>query len=108
MATPAEPLSTLSAALSAPADSREQAELLATLRASLEAHPAPIQVLCTTLVPLVANAHDSLLRRWVLELLNFAICRSTLTMEDKTKRSCIRVLLVRTFRSHDASCFHGK
>ena len=69
--TPVDPLQTLSAALAVPADSREQADLLASLRSSLEAHPGPIPILCTTLIPTVAHASDSLLKRWVLDLLHF-------------------------------------
>ena len=76
----------LSAALAAPADSKEQADLLANLRESLEARPGPIQVLCTTLIKTVSGAGDSLLKRWVLDLLHFAICRSTLPVETRTLR----------------------
>ncbi|KIP10039.1 hypothetical protein PHLGIDRAFT_28714 [Phlebiopsis gigantea 11061_1 CR5-6] len=80
----ADPLQQLSAALAVPADSKEQADLLAALRESLEARPGPIQVLCTTLVKTVSGAGDSLLKRWVLDLLHFAICRSTLPIETRT------------------------
>ncbi|PCH44216.1 hypothetical protein WOLCODRAFT_138834 [Wolfiporia cocos MD-104 SS10] len=78
---PVDPLQALSAALGVPADSREQADLLATLRESLEAHPAPIPILCTTLIKTVSGAGDSLLKRWVVDLLQFAICRSSLSVE---------------------------
>lgn len=81
-----DPLQALSAALAVPADSKEQADLLAGLRESLEAHPSPIPILCTTLIRTVSGAGDSLLKRWVLELLHFAICRSTLTLEVRTQR----------------------
>jgi hypothetical protein len=81
-----DPLQTLSAALAAPPDSREQADLLSTLRESLEARPQPIPILCTTLIKNVTGANDSLLKRWVLDLLHFAICRSPLSMEVRTNR----------------------
>lgn len=83
-----EPLQTLSAALAVPPDSKEQAELLAALRESLEAHPNPIPILCTTLIKTVSGAGDSLLKRWVLDLLHFAICRSTLSLDARTQRAC--------------------
>ncbi|KAG1907771.1 Symplekin tight junction protein C terminal-domain-containing protein [Suillus fuscotomentosus] len=75
---PVDPLQTLSAALAVPADSKEQADILATLRESLEAHPNPITH------PL---AGDSLLKRWVLDLLHFAISRSNLSNEVRTQLS---------------------
>ncbi|KAG6381608.1 hypothetical protein JVT61DRAFT_206 [Boletus reticuloceps] len=82
---PIDPLHTLSAALKVPADSKEQADLLATLRESLEAHPAPIPVLCTTLINIVTGAGDTLLKRWVLDLLHFAIARSTLSQDVRAQ-----------------------
>ncbi|KAF8141630.1 Symplekin tight junction protein C terminal-domain-containing protein [Boletus edulis] len=82
---PIDPLHTLSAALKVPADSKEQADLLAILRESLEAHPAPIPVLCTTLINIVTGAGDTLLKRWVLDLLHFAIARSTLSQDVRAQ-----------------------
>ncbi|KAF9245242.1 Symplekin tight junction protein C terminal-domain-containing protein [Melanogaster broomeanus] len=82
---PIDPLQALSAALAVPADSKEQADLLATLRESLEAYPAPIPILCTTLIKTVSGAGDSLLKRWVLDLLHFAIARSSLSQEVRTQ-----------------------
>lgn len=84
---PVDPLGQLSRALAVPADSKEQADLLGALRESLEAQPSPIPILCTTLIKTVSGAGDSLLKRWVLDLLHFAICRSTLTLEVRTKCS---------------------
>ncbi|KAF9221332.1 hypothetical protein BS17DRAFT_785211 [Gyrodon lividus] len=84
---PIDPLQALSAALAVPADSKEQADLLATLRESLEVHPAPIPILCTTLIKTVSGAGDSLLKRWVLDLLHFAIARSSLSQEVRTQLS---------------------
>lgn len=83
---PFDPLRALSAALAAPADSKEQADALSTLRENLEAHPSPIPVLCSTLISTLSNAGDSVLRRWVLDLLHFAICRANLSVEARTQR----------------------
>ncbi|KAJ3536396.1 hypothetical protein NM688_g6844 [Phlebia brevispora] len=80
-----DPLQQLSLALAAPADSQQQADLLAALRESLEAFPSPIPVLCSTLLKTVAGPTDTLLKRWVLDLLHFAICRSSLTIEIRTQ-----------------------
>ncbi|KAI0766933.1 Symplekin tight junction protein C terminal-domain-containing protein [Trametes elegans] len=79
-----DPLSQLSLALAAPADSQEQAELLATLRESLEGHPS-LSILCSTLIKTLSGAGDSLLKRWVLDLLHFAICRSGLSLDARTQ-----------------------
>lgn len=82
---PIDPLHALSQALSVPADSKEQADLLSSLRESLEAHPSPIPILCTSLIKTVSNAGDTLLKRWVLDLLHFAIARSTLSVDVRTQ-----------------------
>ncbi|KAI0820808.1 Symplekin tight junction protein C terminal-domain-containing protein [Trametes gibbosa] len=79
-----DPLSQLSLALAAPADSKEQADLLATLRESLEGHPS-LSILCSTLLKTLSGAGDSLLKRWVLDLLHFAICRSNLSLDARTQ-----------------------
>lgn len=83
--TPVDPLQTLQAAWSAPPNSSEQAELLTTLREALEIQPAPIPILSQTLINVVANTGDSLVKRWVLDLVHFAICRSSLTLEVRTQ-----------------------
>ncbi|KAI8996570.1 Symplekin tight junction protein C terminal-domain-containing protein [Trametes punicea] len=83
-AAAADPLSQLSLALAAPADSKEQADLLAALRESLENHPS-LSILCSTLIKTLSGAGDSLLKRWVLDLLHFAICRSSLGVDARTQ-----------------------
>ncbi|KAF8909398.1 Symplekin tight junction protein C terminal-domain-containing protein [Gymnopilus junonius] len=82
---PVDPLQTLQAALTAQADSQEQAQLLNTLRESLESHPSPIPILVQTLFSNVLNASDSLLKRWVLDLLHFAVSRSSLSLDQRTQ-----------------------
>jgi symplekin len=81
-----DPLQALTAALSVPADSKEQADLLAALRETLEAQPHPIPILCQTLLKTAASSNDSLLRRWVLELLHFGIARAPLSVDARTNR----------------------
>lgn len=83
---PLDPLQALQAALLAPANSKEQADLLATLRDALEKQPAPLPILVKTLIGIVGNSADSLLKKWVVELLQFSICRSTLSSEQRTQR----------------------
>ena len=83
-----DPLQALTAALSVPADSKEQAELLAALRETLEAQPHPIPILCSTLLKTAAGSNDSLLKRWVLDLLHFGIARAPLSIEARTNRAC--------------------
>jgi symplekin len=86
--SPVDPLQTLQAALTAQANSKEQADLLAVLRESLENHPKPIPILLQTLINNLVNAGDSLFKRWVLDLFHYAICRSSLTLDQKTHSSC--------------------
>jgi hypothetical protein len=83
-----DPLQALTAALSVPADSKEQADLLAALRETLEAQPHPIPILCNTLLKTAAGSNDSLLKRWVLDLLHFGIARAPLSIETRTNRTC--------------------
>ena len=82
-----DPLTQLSLALAAPPDSKEQAELLSTLRESLENHPS-LSILCSTLIKTLSGAGDSLMKTWVLNLLHFAICKSNLSTEARTQRAC--------------------
>lgn len=83
--TPVDPLQLLQAALTAPENTKEQADLLASLRETLEHHPAPIPILVHTLIRKVTDAEDSLLKRWILDLLHFALGRSTLSIEQRTQ-----------------------
>ncbi|GJJ11108.1 hypothetical protein Clacol_005339 [Clathrus columnatus] len=80
-----DPLQTLSAALAVPADSPEQATLLTLLRETLEQQQTRIPILCTTLITAISNTGDSLLKRWVLDLLHFALARSSLPPETRTQ-----------------------
>ncbi|KAJ7281804.1 Symplekin tight junction protein C terminal-domain-containing protein [Mycena rebaudengoi] len=80
-----DPLQTLQAALTVQANSKEQADILASLREALELQPAPITVLVGALIGFVVNAGDSLLKTWVLDLLHFAICRAALSLEQRTQ-----------------------
>ena len=82
---PVDPLQALSAALAVPPNSKEQSDLLNALRENLEAHPNPIPILCTTLIKTLTGAGDSLRKRWVLDLLHFAIARSSLQLNARTQ-----------------------
>ncbi|KAG6910030.1 hypothetical protein DXG01_013754 [Tephrocybe rancida] len=82
---PVDPLQTLQAAFSVPPNSKEQADILATLREQFEVAPAPIPILLSTLLSLVVNAGESLLKKWVIDLLHFAICRSSLSIDQRTQ-----------------------
>ena len=101
---PVDPLSQLSAALAAPADSQQQADLLATLRESLENHPS-LSILCSTLIKTLSGAGDSLVKRWVLDLLHYAICKSNLSMEARTQ--CELYCLVNMTRERTGMLTHG-
>ncbi|KAH8111033.1 Symplekin tight junction protein C terminal-domain-containing protein [Phellopilus nigrolimitatus] len=80
-----DPLQALQAAYSVPADSKEQAELLANLRENLEIHSNYIPVLCSSLIRGVSGAQDSLLKRWTLDLLHYGISRANLPIEKRTE-----------------------
>ncbi|KAJ4473814.1 Symplekin tight junction protein C terminal-domain-containing protein [Lentinula aciculospora] len=84
---PVDPLQTLQAALNTEPNSKEQAEILATLRESLEVQPAPIRVLVPILISKVVNAGDSLLKSWVIDLFHYGLCRSSLSLDVKTQLS---------------------
>nr|GAT46745.1 predicted protein [Mycena chlorophos] len=85
MTSRVDPLQQLQAALSVPANSKEQADILASLREALEQQPAPITVLVTTLITFVVGATESILKNWVIDLLHFAICRAPLSVEQRTQ-----------------------
>ncbi|KAL1745870.1 Symplekin tight junction protein C terminal-domain-containing protein [Schizophyllum fasciatum] len=81
----ADPLGMLQAALTAEANSPAQADILIALRATLEAAPAPIPILVSTLISNVASWGDSLLRTWVVDLLCFGICTPSLHVDQRTQ-----------------------
>ncbi|KAF8518981.1 Symplekin tight junction protein C terminal-domain-containing protein [Hysterangium stoloniferum] len=80
-----DPLQALSAALAVPANSPEQAALLTSLRDTLEKQQDRIPILCTALITTISGAGDSLLKRWVLNLLHFGLARSSLSIEKRTQ-----------------------
>ncbi|EAU90241.2 cleavage/polyadenylation specificity factor [Coprinopsis cinerea okayama7 len=93
-ANPVNALQTLQAALVAEPNTKEQADILATLRESLESHPSPIPTIVDTLISRIAvNAGDSLLKRWILDLLQFAIARSTLPLETRTQNDPVTAIV---------------
>jgi symplekin len=86
MASAVDPLQTLQAAWTAQPNSKEQADILASLREALELQPAPVTVLVGALIGYVVNG-DSLLKTWVIDLLHFAICRAPLSIDQRTQCS---------------------
>ncbi|KAG8889606.1 hypothetical protein FRB98_003668 [Tulasnella sp. 332] len=78
-----DPIQVLTHALSLPGDSTEQSTLFAQLREYLESQPASIPVLCTTLLANVVSPKDSAFKLWLIDLLQFALSRSTLPVESK-------------------------
>lgn len=96
-----DPLQTLQAALAQPQNSVEQAEQLAVLREALEARPQPLPILCATLLgTIAAGVEDSLLKRFVLDLIHFGIARANLSPEQRTQRMwfniiCLNIQLTR-------------
>lgn len=92
-----DPLDVLKKALSSPAGSDDQRTVLAQLRAQLEMQPALIHPLCTMLVSTIVTASDSLMKLWVLDLLHFALSRSTLGVDAKAQRVSQRVVHTTVF-----------
>jgi symplekin len=88
-----DPLHALQGALQAPAGSAAQAEQLSVLRASLEATPGRIPLLAGTLLGPNLRA-DSLLRRWVLDLLAFGLARAPLAPEPRVQRQSRPLLCI--------------
>ncbi|KZV93110.1 hypothetical protein EXIGLDRAFT_674317 [Exidia glandulosa HHB12029] len=90
-----DPLEVLKRALSAPQGSDDQRNVLGQLRAQLELQPGLIHPLCTMLVPTIAHAADSLMKHWVLDLLHYALSRSSLPVDAKSQLAaqCLDVLM---------------
>ena len=104
-----DPLEQMGAAVNAPANSQEQADMLAALRDSLENSPS-LATVCSSFACGFLAGPDSLLRRWALDLVHFAICKSALSTDARTKLAChrssflyIHCLLAR--RRGCAACF---
>jgi symplekin len=87
--TPFDPLSALQAALAAPANSKEQGDVLNSLRESLEKNPGPIRILVGTLMRNVVNADDSMIKRWVIELLHYGVSKAELSLDVKTQSQSV-------------------
>ncbi|KZT59495.1 hypothetical protein CALCODRAFT_430835 [Calocera cornea HHB12733] len=80
-----DPLQLLSSALSAPADSPLQAERLSELRVVLEKkQPSLIPIMISNLLPTTALSLDSVLKRWLLDLVLYALGSQTLDYGTRT------------------------
>lgn len=91
-----DPLQTLQKAYAVPPDSKEQEDLLAQLRESLESNPSFVPLLCSSLIRTVTGAQDSILKRWTLDLLHYAISRANLPVEKRTERAYTTIFCWRT------------
>ena len=80
---PADPLQALSAALTCPAESAQQAEALVAAGTRFEEHPERLPELCVQLLPMVADGGESLLRSWTLDMVALAVGRSGLKIDVK-------------------------
>ncbi len=99
-----DPLQALQAAYSVPADSKEQADLLTSLREHLETNPSFIPVLCSSLVRAVSGASDSLLKSWTLDLLHYGLSRANLPIEKRAERAYADLKCLDGRRSVSFSC----
>ncbi|EJU03654.1 hypothetical protein DACRYDRAFT_21169 [Dacryopinax primogenitus] len=80
-----DPLQLLSSALSAPADSAEQGERLVQLRVVLENNrPSLIPIMISNLLPTTAMSVDSVLKRWLLDLVLYALGSQALDYNTRT------------------------
>ena len=85
-APPLDPLEQMGAVVNAPANSKEQADMLDALRDSIENHPT-LATVCSGFALGILAGPDSLLRRWALDLVHFAIAKSALSTDARTKRT---------------------
>lgn len=89
VSAPNDPYTALSTALALPADSTAQAEALQTANDVLQGRPELIELICVPLLDAIqagtaSQTKDSIVKKWVLELLAFALGRSSLLLEAKS------------------------
>lgn len=79
--------SALTQVLALPTDSPEQGAALKALKPLFETQPAMLPALLPQFTANLAGAGtDSLMKRWTLELLRFALSTPSLTLEARTQR----------------------
>jgi symplekin len=80
-----DPVQALHQALTLPAESTEQSKALQTASERFEANPKRLPELCAQLLPMVVDGGETLLRRWTLEMVGFAVGRGELGEEVKVE-----------------------
>jgi hypothetical protein len=83
-----DPYQAVSAAVSLPPDSLEQAEALISAAAVLESQPAYIEQICPALLDNMVGSQESMLKVWVMEMVGIGLGRAKLSMEAKTSCEC--------------------
>lgn len=89
ISAPNDPYTALSKALALPAESAEQADALQIANDVLQGRPELIELICVPLLEAIQTGavnpqtRDSIVKKWVLELLAFALGRSSLPLEAK-------------------------
>ncbi|KAF8757940.1 Symplekin tight junction protein C terminal [Rhizoctonia solani] len=74
------------AALNAPAGSAEQIQILSELRAVLEQQQSTVPIFLTTLAPrILAQAGESVIKQWMMDLLLFGLSQSSLVVENRAQ-----------------------
>lgn len=79
-----EPFQLLTAALSAPAESKDQVDALLVVSGLLEQRPAAVAEICLPLFEAIKSTGDTALKRWVMDRIAFGVGRSSLEVEAKT------------------------
>lgn len=80
---PLDPVQALTVALSAPGESRQQADALLAAGTRYEEHPDRLPDLVSRLLPMITDGGDSLLRAWTLDMVALAVGRADLDTNVK-------------------------
>ncbi len=90
--SPLDPLAALTTSLSLPADSPSQASSFLTASQAFESAPQNIQAVIIPVLNQVMEGEsgkkDTLLKRWLLEMVGYGMGRSELSMEGKVSSEC--------------------
>ncbi|KAJ9112124.1 hypothetical protein QFC20_002305 [Naganishia adeliensis] len=89
-----DPYQALTIALSQPANSPAQAAALQATTQIFEAHPQQIEHIVLPLIDAIKGNPDSTLKRWVLQIVAFAVGRSHLLYETKLFKKVLPALSV--------------
>ncbi len=78
-----DPYQLVTAAVSLPANSPEQAEALLAAGSALEAQPTFIEQICPALLDNMVGVPESMIKVWVVEMIAVGLGRATLSMEAR-------------------------